>query len=211
MKTDDLILNLAQEPVSPPLYPGRIGALMLAVTGLCCVLFLLLFGVRDGLPGLLMQPLVAAKTLLPAFVGLLALPVLLALLRPEGRGAAHVARLLLPLAIAAGLWGLGFVLRPAAARFADVTLFSVAECVGLIVLIGALPLWAAMRLLRCGATVRPVLTGALAGLVVGAGAATGYSFFCLQDSPLFYVTWYGTAIALLAGAGAWLGARRLRW
>ncbi len=51
----------------------------------------------------------------------------------------------------------------------------------------------------------------MAGLVVGAGAATGYSFFCLQDNPLFYVTWYGTAIALSAVAGAWLGARRLRW
>ena len=75
----------------------------------------------------------------------------------------------------------------------------------------ALPLWVVLRLAARGAPTRPALTGTLAGLVVGSGAAAGYSFFCLQDNPLFYVTWYGTAIALTMIAGAWLGARRLRW
>lgn len=210
MNTDELILTLAQKPASPPLSQGRIGIWVLAVTGLCIAVFLTLFGVRDGFPALLMQPLIAAKTLLPALACLLALPVLLALLRPEGR-AGDLPRLLVPLAIAAGLWGLGFALRPAAERFADATLFSVVECVGLILVIGAVPLGTAMRLLQRGATVRPVLAGALAGLVVGAGAAAGYSFFCLQDNPLFYVTWYGVAIALLTGAGAVMGWRWLRW
>lgn len=210
MNTDELILSLAQKPAAPALHPGRIGLVMLAVTGLSIAVFLAVFGMRDGLPGLLAQPLIAAKTLLPALACLLALPVLLTLLRPEGRGS-DLMRLLLPLALGAGLWGLGFALRPAAERFADATLFSVVECVGLILVIGAVPLGTAMRLLQRGATVRPVLAGALAGLVVGAGAAAGYSFFCLQDNPLFYVTWYGVAIALLTGAGAVMGWRWLRW
>ena len=108
-------------------------------------------------------------------------------------------------------WGFGFATLPGAARFAQFTPFAIVECVGLILVIAVLPLWVALRLMAQGAPTRPVLTGAMAGLVVGAGAATGYSFFCLQDNPLFYVTWYGTAIALSAVAGAWLGARRLRW
>jgi hypothetical protein len=47
---------------------------------------------------------------------------------------------------------------------------------------------------------------------VAAGFATSvYSLVCTEDSPLFYVTWYGLGILLVAGLGAALGARLLRW
>lgn len=208
MKTDDLITTLSSQPALPPLRSGpQVGAL-LAVMVISAGVFLAVAGPRDGLPGLLMQPLIATKTLLPALLCLIGLPPLMALLYPEGR-IAHPLRLALPLA--AGLWGFGFVTLPDAARFAQFTPLAIVECVGLILVIAALPLWVALRLAARGAPTRPALTGALAGLVVGAGAAAGYSFFCLQDNPLFYVTWYGTAIGLTTAAGAWLGARRLRW
>ncbi|NCU19502.1 DUF1109 family protein, partial [Candidatus Falkowbacteria bacterium] len=32
-----------------------------------------------------------------------------------------------------------------------------------------------------------------------------------QASPLFFVTWYGLAIALVAACGAYLGHRFLKW
>jgi hypothetical protein len=51
----------------------------------------------------------------------------------------------------------------------------------------------------------------LAGLAVAAGAATGYSLFCVQDNPLFFVTWYGAAIVIVAGLCALAGGRVLRW
>ena len=210
MKTDDLIATLTRQPAPPPLRAGRQAAALLAAVVASAGLFLVVAGPRDGLPGLLMQPLIAAKTLLPVLSCLIALPALIALFYPEGR-VAHPLRLVLPMALAAGLWGFGFVTLPDAARFAQFTAFAIVECVGLILVIAALPLWVALRLAVRGAPTRPLLTGALAGLVVGAGAAAGYSFFCLQDNPLFYVTWYGTAIALTICAGAWLGNRRLRW
>lgn len=210
MKTDDLILTLADQPAPPPLRPDRIGAAVLAVTGFCGALFLALFGIRDGLPGLWSQPLVLAKTLLPALACLLSLPALLALLRPGGR-VSRPALVVAPLLAAAGLWVYSFATLAPPQRFLKFTPFSIIECVGLILVIAAPALWVAVRFLGRGATTRPMLSGALAGLVVGSGAAAGYSFFCLQDSPLFYVTWYGTAIAITAAAGAWLGARRLRW
>lgn len=210
MKTDDLIATLAAERAPPPLRAGRTGLALVAGMAVSAGLFLAVAGPRDGLPDLLMQPLIAAKTLLPALICLLALPALLVRLYPEGR-AVHPLRLALPLALAAGLWGGGFATLSDAARFAQFTGFAIVECVGLILLIAVLPLWLALRLAARGAPTRPVLTGALAGLVAGAGAATGYSFFCLQDNPIFYVTWYGTAIALSTCAGAWLGGRCLHW
>lgn len=210
MNTDELILSLAQKPAAPALHPGRIGLVMLAVTGLSIAVFLAVFGMRDGLPGLLAQPLIAAKTLLPALACLLSLPALLALLRPGGR-VSRPALVVAPLLAAAGLWVYSFATLAPPQRFLKFTPFSIIECVGLILVIAAPALWVAVRFLGRGATTRPMLSGALAGLVVGSGAAAGYSFFCLQDSPLFYVTWYGTAIAITAAAGAWLGARRLRW
>ncbi len=210
MKTDELIASLAARPVPPPMRAGRLGLALLSAMVAAAALFLAVAGPRDGLPGLLAQPLIAAKTLLPALTSLIALPALVALFYPEG-WISRPLRLALPLAVAAALWGFSFAALPDQARFAEFTPFAIVECVGLILVIAVLPLWAALRLAARGAPTRPALTGAMAGLVVGSGAAAGYSFFCLQDNPLFYVTWYGTAIALTMIAGAWLGARRLRW
>ena len=210
MKTDELIASLAARPVPPPMRAGRLGLALLAAMVGAAALFLAVAGPRDGLPGLLAQPLIAAKTLLPVLTSLIALPALVALFYPEG-WISRPLRLALPLAVAAALWGFSFAALPDQARFAEFTPFAIVECVGLILVIAVLPLWAALRLAARGAPTRPALTGAMAGLVVGSGAAAGYSFFCLQDNPLFYVTWYGTAIALTMIAGAWLGARRLRW
>jgi hypothetical protein len=33
----------------------------------------------------------------------------------------------------------------------------------------------------------------------------------MDDSPLFMATWYGIATVIVAAAGAFLGARLLRW
>jgi hypothetical protein len=82
---------------------------------------------------------------------------------------------------------------------------------GLILLLSALPATLALRWLSRGATTSPRISGALAGLAVAAGAATGYSLFCVQDNPLFFVTWYGAAIVIVAGLCALAGGRVLRW
>jgi hypothetical protein len=71
----------------------------------------------------------------------------------------------------------------------------------------ALMLWA----LRRGAPARPVWTGAMAGLVAGGIGAAFYAAHCFDDSPLFVAVWYTLAIAFVAGLGALLGSRFLRW
>jgi hypothetical protein len=69
---------------------------------------------------------------------------------------------------------------------------------------------AALVGLRHGAATRPMLTGAVAGLLAGGIAATFYASHCIDDSPLFVVTWYGLALALVAVVGALAGRWVLR-
>lgn len=84
-------------------------------------------------------------------------------------------------------------------------------CLTFIPLIGLGPLAIFLLALRHGAPTRPMLAGAVAGLLAGGIAATFYAAHCTDDSPLFVATWYTIAIAGLALCGA-VGAGRLaRW
>jgi hypothetical protein len=69
---------------------------------------------------------------------------------------------------------------------------------------------AALIGLRHGAATRPMLTGAVAGLLAGGIAATFYASHCIDDSPLFVAIWYSIALALVALVGAVAGRWVLR-
>ena len=76
----------------------------------------------------------------------------------------------------------------------------------------SLPLLAAALIgLRHGAPARPALAGAIAGLLSAGLAATLYASHCTDDSPLFVVTWYTIATALVTTAGALVGSKVLRF
>jgi hypothetical protein len=76
----------------------------------------------------------------------------------------------------------------------------------------SLPLLAAMLLaLRHGAPTSRSAAGAAAGLVAGGLAASLYATQCTDDSPLFVVTWYSTAIGAVSVLAAVLGRYLLRW
>jgi hypothetical protein len=72
-------------------------------------------------------------------------------------------------------------------------------------------LTAALIALRHGAPTRPVLAGAIAGLLSAGLAATFYASHCTDDSPLFVATWYTIATALVTAIGALAGSRVLRF
>jgi hypothetical protein len=84
-------------------------------------------------------------------------------------------------------------------------------CMAFIPLIGIGPLAVFLWMLRYGAPTRPVLAGAVAGLLAGGLAATFYAAHCFDDSPLFVATWYTIAIAVLALLGALGGRVFVRW
>lgn len=210
MKTENLITLLAADPPPPAFSAPRVALLLLGTVAACAGLFLLVAGPRPDLAAKVVLPLVAAKTLLAALTCALALILALHLARPD-RDPRRATLLALPALLAAALWLYGFGTRLPEARFADVTPFAVAECVGFIVLLSVIPAAVALRLLRDGASTSPALSGAMAGLAASAGAATGYSLFCTQDNPVFYITWYGLALLIVTAACAALGRRRLDW
>jgi hypothetical protein len=84
-------------------------------------------------------------------------------------------------------------------------------CMAFIPLIGIGPLAIFLWMLRYGAPTRPVLAGAVAGLLAGGLAATFYAAHCFDDSPLFVASWYTIAIAALALLGALGGRLLVRW
>lgn len=84
-------------------------------------------------------------------------------------------------------------------------------CMGFIPLIGIGPLAIFLWMLRYGAPTRPVLAGAVAGLLAGGLAATFYAAHCSDDSPLFVATWYTVAIIILTVLGALGGRLFVRW
>jgi hypothetical protein len=80
------------------------------------------------------------------------------------------------------------------------------------VLLLSLPiLFAAVLVLRQGAPSRPQLSGAMAGLLAGGVTAALYTIHCPEDSLLYIIAWHVPAVVLLAGLGALLGNRYLRW
>jgi hypothetical protein len=65
--------------------------------------------------------------------------------------------------------------------------------------------------LRQGATARPAIAGAIAGLASAGLAATLYASHCTDDSPLFVATWYTISTALVTAIGALAGSKVLKY
>ncbi|SON56855.1 hypothetical protein HDIA_3314 [Hartmannibacter diazotrophicus] len=84
-------------------------------------------------------------------------------------------------------------------------------CLTIIPLLSIGPLALILLVLRQGAPTRPALAGAAAGLLASGIAATFYAANCTDDSPLFVMTWYPMAMAMVTAVGALIGSRLLRW
>ena len=207
--TDDLIRDLAGRPLPlPPASGATVGA-MLAAMAVGLGAFWLIFGLRPDLAAALGLLPVLAKSLLPLALCALALGLALASTRPEARP--RVWPLIVVPLLGAGLVWQRLAALQGAGLWSEMIGQTAASCLAAITGLSLLPLGAGLMLLRRGAPARPALSGALLGLASGAGIAAGYALHCTEDSPLFFVTWYGLAIALAAGVGAIAGQRLLRW
>jgi hypothetical protein len=210
MKTEDLIAALAADTrPGPAPWPGVVQALMLSLP-LSLGAMLAILGLRAD-PAAALQPLVALKTLLPLGLGALALAVALRQVRPSAPVRA-LARLLWagPVVLGmAALWVLATT--PPASWAMQFTGKGVLVCLVSIPSLAILPLAGLLWALRRGAALDPAGAGFAAGLAAGAFAAALYSAYCMEDSPLFYGTWYTLGVLIVAALGAVLGSRVLRF
>jgi hypothetical protein len=211
MKTDDLIRALAADtsqarPLSAQALAGLVPALAFAV-----LMVWLTLGFRADLAQSLVTPVSAVRIVLTGALGLVALRLGLLLARPDGRGRARLWPLGLIGALALGLLAWAYMTTPDGARQMAVVGKTTSTCLTTIPLLSILPVAAILYALRQGATTVPALAGAVAGLAGGGLSAAVYALHCTENSPLFYVTWYGLAILMVSAVSALLGARLLRW
>lgn len=207
-RTEDLIRDLAAAPLPARFSPAATVGGMAGVLVIALALYLAGFGLRPDLFAAWAQLPVQAKSILPALLSLLAFWLVLRSARPDGR------MILRPLAVPIAL-ALGMVIFRVAG--ADGSLVAEAlgrtalACLTSISMLSALPLAVGIVFLRRAAPTQPILAGALLGVATAAGVAAGYALHCTEDSPLFFVSWYGLAIGIVGGVGGWLGHRFLRW
>jgi hypothetical protein len=186
------------------------GSLIVGVVGLW------IFGlagspVRPAYLSLLVEPLIAAKQIIPVLITAAALPLAIVLARPEAKLSGNVlplvaSLLILPVMMIASLWpfsgdemrriivGDGFM-----------------NCLTTILLLAVLLILVQVAVLRSGAVTKPATAGCMVGLAAGGIAATIYAFICTEDSPGFYGLWYSAGILLSGMAGAIAGKLGLRW
>lgn len=211
MKTDDLITALAADTqIEGPIRAVLVGrlAVALAVTGLMIWITL---GFRDDLMRLLATPLFAVRFAMTAALGLIGLRLAFVIARPEGHGFARLWPIAAVTGVALGLLIWAYVVTPFEDRQTALMGKTLVTCLIAIPLLSILPVTAILVSMRNGATTAPAMAGFVAGVAGGAFAAMVFALHCIEDSPLFYVTWYGLAITGVALISSVIGAKVLRW
>ncbi len=211
MKTDDLIRALSADPVpARPLLATLLTGLIPAV-GFAGIAVWSVLGYRADLVQSLFDPVSVARYILAGALAFASLRIALALARPEGPMQTRLWPLAVLGAIALGLLIWAYVTTPADARQMAVVGKTMTTCLVSIPLLAILPVASILGMLRHGASTTPRLASMVAGLAGGGVAAAVYALHCTEDSPLFYVTWYGLAIAIVTIAASLIGPRLLRW
>ncbi|GLK78651.1 NrsF family protein [Methylopila turkensis] len=212
MRTDQLIGALAQDAATPPVRLTRALALAtLASVVVAGVVFMIELGPRPDVIASLGTLRFPFKFVVTTAFAAAAAALVLRLSRPAAatgpaKAALGAALTLLALGVAAEL-----NMTPEASWATRLIGRNAMTCLTYVPLIAAAPLGLLLVALRRGAPSSPAAAGAAAGLLAGAIAATFYAAHCPDDSPLFVAVWYSIAIAIVAGVGAVLGRRLLRW
>jgi hypothetical protein len=212
VKTSDLISTLAADSRAPVRPIGQRLALALGLGALVSLaLFVALIGPRpDAMRAMHtmrfdLKFLDTLAWLAPSFF------LSLRLARPESGPGALFAWLLAPVAILLIAVAVELAVTPSALWMTRIIGTNWYHCLSIIPALSIAPLAALIVALREGAPRYPALTGALAGAASAGVAATLYASNCTDDSPLFVVTWYPLATAIVAAAGALAGRRWLTW
>jgi hypothetical protein len=211
MKTDALIRALASDtrPAAP--VERYLALALVPATLVTLAVFLAVMGWRGDIA----RVAGSFEFLMKFVIALTLAGTALLLLRRLVQPASAVTLAAIPLAAApvilAGAVLMEFAQVAPEMRAAKAVGTTWATCITSIPLISAPILIAALYAARHGAALRPALAGAVAGLLAAGVGAAIYALYCVEDSALFFLTWYTTAVAVVAAAGAIAGARLLRW
>ena len=212
METDQLIRTLAADNAQRVRPVGYVLALaLLAAAPVSVAMFLTELGVRPDVMTAMRNPFFDLKFAVTLALAISAIAVSLHLSRPEASLQGWAWLLLIPVGfLVAGIAGEMMMPQrlPMMTRLVGSNAWICLTSIPLM----SLPLLAAALVgLRHGAPTRPVIAGAIAGLLSAGLAATLYASHCTDDLPLFVATWYTIATALVAAIGALAGPKVLRF
>jgi hypothetical protein len=212
MDTDQLIRTLAADNAHRIRPVGAVMALaLLAAAPVSVALFFAILGVRPDVMTAMHNPFFDLKFVVTLALALSALTVGLHLARPEASPRGWIWLLLIPVAVLFAGIGSEMMLPQRLPMMTRLVGSNSRVCLSAIPVISLPLLTAALAGLRHGAPTRPVLAGAIAGLLSAGFAATLYAAHCTDDSPLFVATWYTLASAAVAAVGAVAGSKVLRF
>jgi hypothetical protein len=212
MKTDDLINAIAADAETARAPIARIVWIGMGVgVVVTALLYLSLLPVRPDLMSAMGDWHFLLKWAFSVTLLGTALALMLRLARPESvPGLGWLLLFGAPLVLTLGVVTEMFAI-PSSTWFPTMVGTNAWGCIIFVPILSALPLIVMLLVLRRGATTRPALAGAVAGLVAAGIAATFYATHCQNDSPLFLAAWYVLATLFVAAVGAVLGTRLLRW
>ncbi len=211
MRTDDLIRALAADTMPERPVAGAMLWVLVPALGGALLLLWLILGFRSDLLQAVSNPVALTRWVLAGALAVVSMRLALALARPEGGAQARLWPLAGVALLALGLLGWAYVTTPPGGRQMAMVGKTMWTCLLTIPLLSVLPVGGMLWALRRGATTVPARAGAVVGLAGSAAAAAVYALHCTEDSPLFYVTWYGVAILGVTLVSAAIGARVLRW
>ena len=212
MDTDQLIRTLAADNAHPARPVGH--ALMLALLAAAPVSILMFFtelGIRPDVMTAMRNPFFDLKFAVTLALAAAAIAVSLHLARPEASLRGFGWLLLIPAGIITAGIGSEMMMPQRVPMMTRLVGSNSRACMTAIPLMSLPLLAAALFGLRQGAPARPAVAGAVAGLASAGLAATLYASHCTDDSPLFVVTWYTIATALVAAIGALVGSKVLKY
>ncbi|GAB4070599.1 DUF1109 domain-containing protein [Ancylobacter sonchi] len=211
MKTDDLIRGLAADAQRQrSLESGLALALAAGLAG-AVALFAMILSPRAGMPGLLMEPRVLMKFVVSLSLAAVSVWLALRLARPGADARPLAWALAVPGSVLAVGVAAELLVTPAQGWMPGLVGHNAVYCLSLVTLMGAPVLAAALFALKRGAPEHPAWAGAAGGALAGSLGAALYALHCVDDSPLFVLTWYGLAIGFMTAAGALIGRRTLSW
>lgn len=212
MDTEQLIRSLAADNPHRSHPVGFVLALMLlAALPISAAIFMAGLGVRPDVMTAVHNPFFDLKFAVTLALAVSAIIVGLHLSRPDASLGRFAWLLLIPVGIVAAGIGSEMMMPQRLPMMTRLIGSNSRICMTAIPLM-SLPLLAGALIgLRHGAPTRPVLAGAIAGLISAGLAATLYAAHCTDDSPLFVATWYSIATAFVVAVGALAGGRVLRF
>lgn len=211
MKTDDLIDLLAQDSAVQWKIGRVLGFATVGGAAIAGAAFFIGIGFRPDIASAVETVRFVFKFVVTLSLATAAIGALLRIARPGAR---------------LGLWGWAFaaapvllggaviaelIVMPESTWAARLVGHNARFCLTLIPLLAIGPLACLLLALRQGAPSRPGLAGAVAGLAASGIAATFYAANCTDDSPLFVMTWYPMATAIVVFIGYLAGTKFLKW